>query len=78
MLWINSKAQADVIHQEYKLKLVGLAYGEIGIEDFENIEYHVIKASVSETEGLSEGDKVKIQFNVGIFGFKNAPTLIKE
>lgn len=70
--------QTDIMHQEYKLKLNGVAWGNIGVEDFKTKEYDEIKVSVKEIEGLSENDNVQIQFNVGIFGFKYDPKLTKE
>lgn len=78
LLWINSMTQTDIMHQEYKLKLNGVAWGNIGVEDFKTKEYDEIKVSVKEIEGLSENDNVQIQFNVGIFGFKYDPKLTKE
>ena len=78
LLWINSMTRTEIIHQEYQVRLNGVAWGEIGIVDFEKREYTEIKASVKETEGLSENDNVQIQFNVGVLGFKYNPKLIKE
>lgn len=78
LLWINSLTQTDIIQQEYQIKLKGVAWGEIGIEDMKTGEYNEIKASTTEIEGLSENDNIQIQLNVGLFGFKYAPTLVKE
>lgn len=78
LLLVNSMTQSDIIHQDYQLKLKGVAWGEIGIEDFKTKQYDEIKASEKETKGLSENDSVQIQFNVGIFGFKYDPKLIED
>ena len=78
LLLVNSMTQSEIIHQDYRLKLKGVAWGEIGIEDFKTKQYDKIKASEKETKGLSENDSVQIQFNVGIFGFKYDPKLIED
>ena len=78
IMWLNSLSQTETIHQEYELKLKGVAWGEIGIKDIKTGEYDEIKASTAEIEGLTENDTIQIALKVGTFGFKYAPTLKNE